>query len=161
MPDADAPVSSAQAAVERAVRGPVQRSVQRSFRLSATTAELLDRQAVRAGDTRNALADRLLSEGLRREIHPLITFRTGASGRREPYIGVSRLKVREVISTLLEGGGNIADAATALDLPFSDIEAARSYYADFSSEIDSDILWAETIAEEEHQRWEREQSAFA
>ena len=60
----------------------------------------------------------------------------------------------------LRGGGDFADAATTFDLPASEIEAAASYYADFAPEIDSDIAWAETVAEEERQRWEREQSAF-
>ena len=156
MTEATMPVSSAQTAVQQAIP----RSVQRSFRLSATTADLLDRQAARAGESRNALADRLLTEGLRREIHPLVTFRSGAAGRREPHVGVSRLKVREFVSTLLASGGDFADAATTFDLPASEIEAAASYYADFAPEIDSDIAWAETVAEEERQRWEREQSAF-
>jgi hypothetical protein len=35
-----------------------------------------------AGTSRNALADRLLSEAIRTETHPLIRFQPGALGRR-------------------------------------------------------------------------------
>ncbi len=136
------------------------KSIQRSFRLSAGTADLLDRQAARANDSRNALADRLLSEGLRRELHPLITFRTGAAGRREPYLGVSRLRIRQIVSSLHANGGDLRETAELFDLPISDVEAAASYYADFAIEIDADIAWAESVANDEHQRWQREQSAF-
>ena len=156
MTDAAAPLSRAQAPVQQAA----QPSVQRSFRLSAITADLLDRQAARANDSRNALADRLLSEGLRRELHPLITFRTGAAGRREPHLGVSRLKIRQIVTSLLSNGGNLAETAELFELPLSDVEAAASYYAEFAVEIDEDISWAEIAADEEHQRWQREQSAF-
>ena len=156
MTDSAAPLSQAHTAVQRAV----QPSVQRSFRLSAGTADLLDRQAVRANDSRNALADRLLSEGLRRELHPLITFRTGPAGRREPHLGVSRLKIREVVTSLRGNGGNLSETAELFELHVSDVEAAASYYAEFTSEIDADCAWAENAADEEHQRWQREQSAF-
>ena len=156
MSDAAAPLPRAQTAVQRAVPP----SVQRSFRLSAGTADLLDRQAARANDSRNALADRLLSEGLRREVHPLITFRTGAAGRREPHLGVGRLKIRQIVMSLRSNGGNFAETAELFDLPLSDVEAAASYYADFTNEIDADISWAETAVDDEHQRWQREQSAF-
>jgi hypothetical protein len=57
------------------------RSVQRSFRLSASTAELLDREAEANNESRNALADRLLAEALREEHHPLIRFHQGAGMR--------------------------------------------------------------------------------
>ena len=137
------------------------KSMQRSFRLSAGTADLLDRHAARANESRNALADRLLSEGLRRELHPLITFRTGAAGRREPYLGVSRLKIRQIVTSLQANGGNLRETAELFELPISDVEAACSYYAEFASEIDADIAWAEIEADEEHKRWQREQSAFA
>lgn len=137
------------------------RSIQRSFRLSATTADLLDQQAARTNESRNALADRILSEGLRRESHPLIVFRTGAAGRREPCLGLRRLKVREVIASLRANGGDPALAASTFELPTSDIEAAASYYADFAAEIDADIAWAESIAEDERQHWLRERSVFA
>ena len=56
----------------------------RSFRLSATTAGMLDRRADDLGESRNALVERLLAEGLRREEHPLVYFRGNAAGVRTP-----------------------------------------------------------------------------
>src|SRR6478735_10403135 len=53
-------------------------SVQRSFRLSPRTLELLGERADETSESRNALAERLLDEGLHIDRHPLIRFRVGA-----------------------------------------------------------------------------------
>src|SRR3954453_3135845 len=54
--------------------------VQRSFRLPAATLARLDARARERGRSTNALAARLIEEGLRTEEHPLIYFRDGAAG---------------------------------------------------------------------------------
>ena len=91
-------------------------SVQRSFRLSARTVELLDSAAEVAGESRNALADRLLGEALRVERHPLIRFHHGAAGRRQPIVTGTRLYVHQIIATLRASDGDVDEAATYLGL---------------------------------------------
>jgi len=136
-------------------------SVQRSIRLSARTSELLDDLVEATGETRNSLIEQLLAESLRTYRHPLITFRTGAAGRREPCINGTRLLVRQVIGQLRDEGGSIADVADALGIPRSHAQAALSYYADFTHEVDADRQWVDRIGAEERARWEREQAAIA
>lgn len=55
-------------------------SVQRSFRLSSRTLDLLDKAADASEEARNALADRLLGDALRLQRHPLIRFQDSAGG---------------------------------------------------------------------------------
>ena len=61
--------------------------VQRSFRLSGGTLERLDRRARERGQSANALAARLIEEGLRAEDHPLVYFRDGGSDRHLRDVG--------------------------------------------------------------------------
>lgn len=136
-------------------------SVQRSFRLSASTVVLLDAAAASASESRNALADRLLAEALRTERHPLIRFRTGAAGRREPVIAGTRLLVRQVVAQLKDADSDAQGVAEALDRPVREVRAAMSYYAEFPTEVDADTRWAASIEEVERARWDREQTAFA
>lgn len=138
---------------------PTAPSVQRSFRLSATTVGMLDAAAATGSESRNALAERLLAEALHLEQHPLIRFRTGAAGRREPVIVGTRLLVRQVVAQLRDGTDAQA-VAEALDRPIREIRAAISYYAQFPAEIEADTQMAATIEEAERARWERERAAF-
>jgi hypothetical protein len=135
-------------------------SEQRSFRLSSETLALLDRAAERAGESRNALVDRLLGEALRLERHPLFRFREGASGRRQPLLVGTRLYVHQVIGTVKACGGDVDDAATYLDIPPRLVRAAVDYYAEFSDEVDADADLARRVEEEERARWERQQRAL-
>jgi uncharacterized protein (DUF433 family) len=84
--------------------------------------------------------------------HPLIDFRTGGSGRREPCINGTRLLVRQVICQLRAEKGQIAAVADYLGIPSTQVQAAVSYYADFASEIDADQEWAERVESDEHSR---------
>jgi uncharacterized protein (DUF433 family) len=136
-------------------------SVQRSFRLSRATSELLDEAAATASESRNALADRLLGEALRTERHPMIRFRAGAAGRREPHVLGTRLLVRQIVATVEAHEGNLDGAATYLQVPSSQVRSAVAYYADFRDEIDDDVRWALRIEAEERARWERAQGAMA
>lgn len=136
-------------------------SVQRSFRLSLSTSELLDEAAESTNESRNALADRLLGEALRTDRHPLVRFRTGAAGRREPLMVGTRLLVRQVIPTVRDHNGNVEDTAAHLDVPLRVVRAAVSYYADFTDEIAADAEWAARIEAGERVRWERGQAAIA
>lgn len=120
---------------------------------------MLDQRADATGETRNSLVERLLAEALRRESHPLIGFRTGAAGRREPFLLGTRLLVRQVVSQARSGGG--AAAADYLDLGEHVVAAALAYYADFADEVDDDAAWADRFEAVERERWERQQRALA
>lgn len=135
-------------------------SVQRSFRLSPTTSALLDELAEASAETRNSVVERLLAEGLRTERHPLIRFRTGAAGRREPAIVGTRLLVRQVVAQLRASEGSIDEVADYLAIPAAPVRAALSYYADFATEVDADADWAARIEADHLARWEREQAAL-
>jgi len=136
-------------------------SVQRSFRLSPRTIELLDAAAATSGESRNALADRLLGEAVRLERHPVIRFRRGAAGRRQPLIVGTRLYVHQVMSTLRANRGDIDEAAAYLGIAPRLVRAAVEYYAEFASEVDEDSAAAESIERDERARWERQRRALA
>lgn len=134
---------------------------QRSFRLSAETLHVLDDAAERTGESRNAVADRLLGEALRLEQHHLLRFQQGASGRREPLVVGTRLYVHQVIATVKASKGQIQDAAAYLEIAPQLVRAAVEYYAEFSDEVDADAEVARRTEEDERARWERQQSALA
>jgi uncharacterized protein (DUF433 family) len=136
-------------------------SVQRSFRLSSTTSALLDDLAEASAETRNSVVERLLAEGLRTERHPLIVFRPGAAGRREPAIVGTRLLVRQVMAQLRASAGRVDEVAEYLAVPAVWVRAAVSYYADFPTEIDADAARAARIESDHLARWERERAALA
>jgi uncharacterized protein (DUF433 family) len=138
-----------------------QSSVQRSFRLSPRTIELLDAAAAAGGESRNSLADRLLGEAVRLERHPLVRFHQGAAGRRQPIIVGTRLYVHQVMSTLRAGRGDIDEAAAYLGIPPRLVQAAVEYYAEFADEVDEDALVAERVEKDELARWERQRRALA
>jgi uncharacterized protein (DUF433 family) len=137
------------------------RSVQRSFRLGARTAELLDAAAATSSESRNALVDRLLGEALRLERHPLIRFRQGSAGRRHPQVVGTRLTVHQVVSTVRASRGDVDEAAAYLGIAPRMVRAAVDYYAEFTDEVDEDAEFAERLEREERARWERQQRALA
>src|SRR5688572_27287645 len=111
-------------------------SVQRSFRLSARTMNLLDDRARELHESRNSLAERLLDEALHTERHPLIVFRDGAAGLRRPALVGTRLYVWQIVDTVRESANSVAAAAEYLGLQESHVRAAIHYYADFTEEVD-------------------------
>ena len=131
------------------------KSVQRSFRLSARTVELLDAAAARGGETRNALADRLLGEALRVERHPLIRFDAGVAGRRQPRVVGTRLDVHQVVATVRANDVSVDATADYLGIDPRLVRAALDYYAEFADEVDADAAEADRAAETERARWER------
>ena len=136
-------------------------STQRSFRLSASTLALLSKRSEQTGQSRNALAERLLGEALRLERHPLIRFHEGAAGRRQPLLVGTRLYVHQVVSTVRASEGDVDDAAEYLAISPRLVRAAVDYYAEFREEIDADADAARRIEDEERARWERQQRALA
>ncbi len=136
-------------------------SVQRSFRLSRRTLELLDAAAAGGRESRNALADRLLGEAIRLERHPLIRFHEGATGRRQPLLVGTRLYAHQVMSTVRASDGKIEEAAAYLGVAPRLVRAAVEYYAEFADEVDDDAAIAAQIELDERARWERQQRALA
>jgi uncharacterized protein (DUF433 family) len=135
-------------------------TIQRSFRLSRRTLDLLDRKARDAGGSRNALADRLLGEALRSEAHPLVRFHTGAAGRRQPMLVGTRLYIHQIVATLRANDGDQDETAAYFGLRPQLIKAALAYYADFADEVDEDAAVADRLEREERARWERERQAL-
>jgi uncharacterized protein (DUF433 family) len=132
----------------------------RSFRFPDTLLASLQERARERGESANALAERYLDEGLRREDHPLIVFREGEAGRRAALAG-TRLDVSQVIDTLRESDNSVGATAEYLAIPEQHVRAAVRYYADFRDEVDE---WRErmrVIAEREEEAWRREQAVLA
>jgi uncharacterized protein (DUF433 family) len=136
-------------------------SVQRSFRLSPRTIDLLEEAAAEGGESRNALADRLLGEALRLQRHPLIRFQLGSAGRRQPLVVGTRLYVHQIVSSVRSGQGDFAQVAEYLGIPPRLVRAALEYYAEFIDEVDEDAAAAERVERSELDRWERQQRAWA
>lgn len=136
------------------------KTVQRSFRLSSRTVELLDAAAAQTRESRNALADRLLGEAVRVERHPLIRFHAGAAGRRHPRVVGTRLDVHQVVATLRASDGDVDAAAEYLSVHPRLVRAAVDYYADFTDEVDADAAVAAQVTKSERARWERAQQAL-
>lgn len=138
---------------------PDPKAVQRSFRISQRTLELLDEAAAESADSRNALVDRLLGEAVRTERHPLIRFSPGVSGRRRPLVVGTRLYVHQVMATLRGHDGDIDATAEYFDVDARLVRAALAYYADHPDEVDADAANAERFAATERARWERQRRA--
>jgi uncharacterized protein (DUF433 family) len=139
---------------------PHESSVQRSFRLSARTLELVDERAAGRDLSRNALAEQLLGEAVRTDRHPLIRLREGGSGRRRPALIGTRLDVHDVIATLRGENGSVEAAAEYLGVEVRSVRAALAYYADFADEVEQDLEAAAALAREERARWDRQQQAL-
>lgn len=92
--------------------------------------------------------------------HPLITFRSGAAGRRAALAG-TRLDVWQVIDTLRASDGVPAGAAEYLEIPETSVRAAARYYAAYQDEIDDFTARAHEIAEREEELWRGEQAVIA
>jgi len=127
--------------------------------MAETILDELEAQAKALHESANALAARLLDEGLRRERHPLIYFRLGGSGQRRPALVGTRLCIWQIISTL-RGSKDIADAADYLGLTEPQVRAAVAYYADYTDEVDAYAAEEEEFARRERERWEREQQVL-
>lgn len=131
-----------------------------SLRIDTDVFDELNRQANSTGETRTALAERLLDEGLRREKHPMIWFREEGAARRPRLIG-TRLDVWQVIETIRQSDNSVAEAAEYLDKPVWHIEACVAYYADYKDEIDEWTARAYAFADAAQAEWQRQQQLLA
>jgi uncharacterized protein (DUF433 family) len=128
----------------------------RSFRFPEGTLERLDSRAKQIRETRTALAERYVDEGLRMDEHPGIAFADGPAGRRAVLAG-SGLDVWEVIETLRQNRNSLDATARYLERPAATLRPAVRYYAAFPDEIDDRITLNEEVARtfEEAARRER------
>jgi uncharacterized protein (DUF433 family) len=118
-----------------------------TLRLAAGTRSRLRERARRAHVAERTLAQRYVEEGLRHDVHPLVQFLDGPSGRRASLVGRG-LDVWEVIATVRDNKGSVQAAAEYLQVPLGLLEAAVAYYGEYRDEIDSEI----ELNEQEYER---------
>jgi len=104
------------------------------------------------------LARTLLDEGIRRENHPGIVFRTGAGGRDAAIEG-RRLYIWQVMETVWNSDGNIEDAAASLGIRADQVDTATGYYLDYPEEIDAAIASNKEEADRLQERAQRRAGA--
>lgn len=131
----------------------------RSFRFSSSTLERLEARAHEIRETRTALAERYVQEGLRMDEHPGIGFADGPGGRRAVVAGTG-LDVWEVVATVKQNRSSVEGAARYLELPVAPVRAAIRYYAAFGDEIDDILNRQAAIAEREEAAAERERATL-
>jgi uncharacterized protein (DUF433 family) len=129
----------------------------RTFRLPDELIASLEERARDRGESANALAERLLDEGLRRDAHPLIDFWDSADGRRVMVLG-TRLEVGQVVDTWLLSDKSVTETAEYFNLPERLISAALQYYAAFQEEVDDYRARKQEFADREYEAWQREQA---
>ncbi len=118
-----------------------------TLRLAPGTKQRLADRARRVGVAERTLAQRYVEEGLRHDLHPLIQFLDGPSGRRASLVGRG-LDVWEVVATVRDNDGSIDAAAEYLQIPTGLVEAAVAYYGEYRDEIDKEI----EVNESEYER---------
>lgn len=109
-----------------------------TLRLAPGTKQRLADRARRSRVAERTLAQRYVEEGLRHDLHPLIQFLDGPSGRRASLVGRG-LDVWEVVATVRDNDGSIDAAAGYLQIPTGLVEAAVAYYGEYRNEIDEEI----------------------
>jgi len=104
------------------------------------------------------LAQRYVEEGLRMDEHPLVWFAEGPAGRRARL--VTGPDVWQVIATVRDNEGDVAEAASYLELPLAMVQSAVTYYGAYPEEIDEWIESNEREAAEGHAAWLAGQAAL-
>jgi uncharacterized protein (DUF433 family) len=130
-----------------------------TLRVRSGTTERLERRVRATGIPARTLAARYVDEGIRRDDHPMITFVDGESGRRAALAGTG-LDLWEVIATVRDNDGDLAKAADYLGLRPALIEAAVTYYGEFTDEIDAEIALNEEESTRALQQWQAGQAAL-
>ena len=130
-----------------------------SLRLPTSTVERLGGQAARLQLAPRTLAQRYVEEGLRMDEHPLVRFVDGPAGRRSRLVGTGS-DVWEVIATVKDNDGDIAETADHLHLSLGLVQAAVAYYGAFVDEIDDWIKRNEHEATNAHSAWLAGQAAL-
>jgi hypothetical protein len=107
-----------------------------SVRLDDSLAQRLRLRARAAGETLSDRLRRYAEEGVRRDEHPLITFRDGPTGRRAGLVGGP--DVWEVVMWVEELSGEPDPVAVLVDesiVTWPQIDTALRYHAAYPDEI--------------------------
>jgi hypothetical protein len=115
-------------------------SVNVSVRLEDSLADRLRLRARAAGETLSDRLRRYADEGVRRDEHPLITFRDGPTGRRAGLVGGP--DVWEVVMSIEDLSAESDPLAVLIEesiLTRPQIDAALRYRAAYPDEIDARI----------------------
>jgi predicted transcriptional regulator len=133
-----------------------------SIRMPDETREQLQATADAHGETRSALMQRYIEEGLRMDHHPGIVFRPGPAGRRPALAGGPDVweVVRVVRNVEARGDRAIAEAASWLGLPAAQVRVAVEYYADYPAEIDAWLARVDAQAVEAEESYRRRQDVL-
>jgi len=137
-----------------------QRHRQFSVRVSSSTFEGLERRVRELADSRNALAERYIAEGVKMDEHPEVYFREGAFGRRPAIMG-TRLDVWQVMETVRNSDNSAEAAAEYLGVPVIKVRAAVRYYAAYRDEVDAFAARATAATERAEAAWRAEQEILS
>lgn len=121
-----------------------------SFRIRPDLRERLDRAAARSpGESRSALASRLIDEGLRLDAHPGLVFRSGPAGRRPGLNGGPDIwEVARVLGAHGTGEPGIVATAELSGLALHQVRVVARYYQEFAAEVDAWIARVDAEADE-------------
>ena len=135
------------------------RTAMLSIRMPDDTREQLEATAEAHGETRSALMQRYIEEGLRMDRHPGIVFRPGPAGRRPGLAGGPDVwEVARVVQNVeTRGDRAIAEAASWLGLSPAQARIAVDYYADYPAEIDAWLARVDAQAVEAEELFLRRQ----
>lgn len=130
-----------------------------SIRMPDETREQLEATAEAHGETRSALTQRYIDEGLRMDRHPGIVFRSGPAGRRPGLAGGPDVweVVRVFRNVEARGDRAIAETATWLGLAATQVRIVMEYYADYPAEIDAWLAKVDAQAVEAEELFLRRQ----
>jgi hypothetical protein len=133
-----------------------------SIRMPDGTLEQLEATAEARGETRSALTQRYIDEGLRMDRHSGIVFRPGPAGRRPGLAGGP--DVWEVVQVVRNveprGDRTLAEAASWLGLAATQVRIAMEYYADYPAEIDAWLAKVDAQAAEAEELFRRRQEVL-
>lgn len=111
-----------------------------SVRLEDRLAQRLRLRARAAGETLSDRLRRYAEEGIRRDEHPLITFRDGPTGRRAGLVGGPDVwEVVMWVDDLSKEGDPVSTLVEESTLTRSQIDAVLRYRAAYPDEIDARI----------------------
>jgi hypothetical protein len=120
-----------------------------------------------AGRRQASAGNRLVDEGLRSHVHPLVCFRDGPAGRRARLVGGPDVwQVVRAVRSARSDASLTAEEVVALvaetsGVPEPLVQAAIAYWADFGEEVDALIARADEEETQARRRWEREQGLLA
>jgi hypothetical protein len=111
-----------------------------SVRLEDGLAQRLRLRARAAGETLSDRLRRYAEEGVRRDEHPMITFRDGPTGRRAGLVGGPDVwEVVMWVEDLAGEGDPVAVMAAESTLSRAQIDAAMRYRATYPDEVEARV----------------------